>query len=449
MSKCLAMLALLLLALPASSATIHVPADQPTIQAGIDAGELGDTILIDCGIYYEHDIVLRPGLTVRGLGGDPDCVTVDADGLGRVFFAENLDSLVRLEGLTLRGGSEQGGAIRSAYSEFDVSHCVITENYSSIAAGIYMYDSEFRITGCVFRDNEGTWGGGGIQIGDSSPLIQDCLFEGNYASDGGAIFNRLGGSPLIEDCLFVGNGAGFWGGAFFTDGIDADPVIRNCTFVGNWAEWTGGAIWVAHDTLLVENSIVAFSTEGGGIYNASAEGGDPMILTHCNNVFGNAEGNYAGGMEDQTGINGNISSHPLFCDMDAGDYSLAFGSPCLPENNGCGVLMGAFGLGCDHPTGTEETPATTAKIAVYPNPFNPSTSIRFVLDAPGPVHLAVYDMSGRLVRELHTGTILDAGEQVCTWDGRDAAGVHLASGVYFLRADFDGIEQFEKVVLLK
>ncbi len=449
MSKCLATLVLMVLVLPAFSATIHVPADEPTIQAGVDAGELGDTILIDCGTYYEHDIVLRPGLTVRSLGGDPDCVTVDAQGLGRVFFCEDVDSLVRLEGLTIRGGSDQGGAIRAAYSEMRISNCIITENLTSIAAGIYMWDSEIEILECDFLDNEGEYGGGAIQISHSAPLIQGCFFRGNYASDGGAIFNRLGGSPLIEDCLFIDNGAQFWGGAFFSDGSNANPVIRNCTFVSNWAEWTGGAIWVAHDTLLVENSIVAFSTEGGGIYNASAEGGDPVILTYCNDVYWNEEGNYAGEMEDQTGINGNISSHPMFCDQDAGDFSLALGSPCLPENNSCGVLMGAFGLGCDFPTGAEGTPAATANLAAYPNPFNPSTTIRFVLESPGPVHLSVYDLAGRLVRELYTGAILEAGEQICTWDGCNSAGVHLASGVYMLRGRYDGAERWEKLVLLK
>ena len=48
-----------------------------------------------------------------------------------------------------------------------------------------------------------------------------------------------------------------------------------------------------------------------------------------------------------TDINGNFSSDPLFCDtLGYGDYRLAANSPCLPDYNDCGVLIGAYGAGC-------------------------------------------------------------------------------------------------------
>ena len=48
----LAISALVAIGLPATAATIHVPDDQPTIQAGIDAASAGDTVLVACGDYY-------------------------------------------------------------------------------------------------------------------------------------------------------------------------------------------------------------------------------------------------------------------------------------------------------------------------------------------------------------------------------------------------------------
>jgi len=67
-----------------------------------------------------------------------------------------------------------------------------------------------------------------------------------------------------------------------------------------------------------------------------------------------------------------------------------------------------------------------------PNPFNPSTRISFTLPQDGPVQLAVYDLSGRLVRTLLSGA-LPAGDHAAVWDGRDDAGTQAASGVYVYR----------------
>jgi len=68
----------------------------------------------------------------------------------------------------------------------------------------------------------------------------------------------------------------------------------------------------------------------------------------------------------------------------------------------------------------------------YPNPFNPSTSISFTLPASGQVSLAVYDITGRTVRELVSGS-MPAGAHSVTWDGRDENGTVVSSGVYLSR----------------
>jgi hypothetical protein len=67
-----------------------------------------------------------------------------------------------------------------------------------------------------------------------------------------------------------------------------------------------------------------------------------------------------------------------------------------------------------------------------PNPFNPSTRIRFEMDEPGQAELAVYDARGHLVRRLDDGP-RGAGPHSVTWDGTDRSGRQAASGVYYVR----------------
>jgi alpha-tubulin suppressor-like RCC1 family protein len=72
-----------------------------------------------------------------------------------------------------------------------------------------------------------------------------------------------------------------------------------------------------------------------------------------------------------------------------------------------------------------------------PNPFNPMTTLRFDIPVGGRVHLAVYDVAGRLVRVL-VEEELPAGTHQAVWDGRDSAGRAVASGSYFARLEAGG-----------
>jgi len=84
-----------------------------------------------------------------------------------------------------------------------------------------------------------------------------------------------------------------------------------------------------------------------------------------------------------------------------------------------------------------------------PNPFNPTTSVRFSVGRDGAeVALRVFDVSGRVVRVLADGPH-PAGAHVVDWDGRDARGRPCASGVYFYRLSIDGWSSTRRMVLLK
>jgi hypothetical protein len=74
-------------------------------------------------------------------------------------------------------------------------------------------------------------------------------------------------------------------------------------------------------------------------------------------------------------------------------------------------------------------PAITRLAPNYPNPFNPTTTLRYDLAQTGPVSLRVYSATGQLVRELVAAQQM-AGRYQVGWDGRDGSGVQVGSGLY-------------------
>jgi len=84
----------------------------------------------------------------------------------------------------------------------------------------------------------------------------------------------------------------------------------------------------------------------------------------------------------------------------------------------------------------------------YPNPFNPETVIRFGLREATSTRLVVYDARGREVRRLVNGT-LPAGMHTVRWDGKDASGRRVSSGVYFFRLEAGSFAQMKRMLLLR
>lgn len=84
----------------------------------------------------------------------------------------------------------------------------------------------------------------------------------------------------------------------------------------------------------------------------------------------------------------------------------------------------------------------------HPNPFNPTTSIRFELAREADVTLAVYDVDGALVARIAEGRY-PAGSHEVRWNATDARGTKVASGVYFYRLMSGDTELTRKMVLLK
>ena len=93
-------------------------------------------------------------------------------------------------------------------------------------------------------------------------------------------------------------------------------------------------------------------------------------------------------------------------------------------------------------------PTATALMQNFPNPFNPVTTIAFDLTAAGRVRIDIYDVSGRLL-----ATPVDAakvaGRHQVEWNGKDASGSLVPSGIYFYRMKTAGYEATRKMILVR
>ena len=102
----------------------------------------------------------------------------------------------------------------------------------------------------------------------------------------------------------------------------------------------------------------------------------------------------------------------------------------------------------DSPVGVRDGLPNLTLDAPHPNPFNPSTEIHYVLPSASRVQISIYDASGRVVSELANEEQVK-GDHSVHWNGRDARGSMVSSGVYFVRLEANGETRTQKMVLLK
>jgi hypothetical protein len=96
----------------------------------------------------------------------------------------------------------------------------------------------------------------------------------------------------------------------------------------------------------------------------------------------------------------------------------------------------------------KEVPKSFSLEQSYPNPFNPTTQIRYGLPQSSPVRITVHNMLGQEVAVLVDG-VQEAGFHEVRWNGRNAVGSPVGSGVFFYRIQSGTFTDIKKMVLLK
>jgi hypothetical protein len=130
-----------------------------------------------------------------------------------------------------------------------------------------------------------------------------------------------------------------------------------------------------------------------------------------------------------TNANGDITFNPSAATMGTLDVTVTTHN-FLPSETTLEVTEGGADV-----DGVPGAPRVFALHAVRPNPARGETAFAFELPATAAATLRIYDPAGRIVRTLVEGTSLAAGTHRLRWDGRDAAGSPVPSGVYFYRLE--------------
>ena len=348
-----------------------------------------------------------------------------------------------------------------------------------------------QVSNSLFEDNYNVQGAG-MYIGRYSTAVIDrtvfcnntALAHGGAAYKGGQDPPSEGETGRFEYCLFYDNEAGYdeagvpssepyfgQGGALMCRVYPRIEVL-NCTFMNNRAggpEMEGDAIYHTSGPESFTNDLrkcvlvnsLFYGTVGNDVQiRSGAAPGGFSLVDHCAYMEGEFQ------CEDVT------PTATVFLETNpfAGsyDFHLLSDSPCVdagtdlglsPDIEGISVPQGGWpDIGAFEfldPVAIGEPdyqplpePGLLHVLDVAPNPFNPSTTISYSLDAPGHTTLAVFDVSGCLVKILVDET-MNAGLNSATWNGLDQTGKRVASGTYFLRLETHQGVSTRKVVLAK
>jgi parallel beta-helix repeat protein len=377
------LMALILCPVIVFAATIRVPTDQPTIQAGIDAAVAGDTVLVADGTYTgegNRDIDFKgKAITVQSENGAESCIIDCEDYSVRGFYFHNDETQSSvLDGFTvtksnLAGSSaiycmsspkiinchiknnnndgiiffesgilkdcqisENSGDGLTFYScdeNTSVDNCDIINNYGK---GIYLnsyggMENKFTISNCKIKSNKGT----AIYIGSSDVTIYKCIIEDNDSWG----FWIYGSNPIIKSCIVKNNKPGIIISSY------SAPRIENCLITNNTDILDGAGIQSGESSSspTIINCTIAENTSSYGDYGGVYfKYGNPLVKNTI--IWGNTPSdNY---IEDDKvtysdvsgylgGGQGNLDEDPLF--VSAEDFNLQDGSPCLDTGTASGA----------------------------------------------------------------------------------------------------------------
>ena len=467
---------LLIFAGSATARIINVPADYPTIQAGIEASVSGDTVLVAPGEYWENlNIIARNILLVSSHG--PDTTSLRGD----CRIREGVDSSCVVKGFTFLSPGGQVGSLIIVWPDVSpmIEGNIFIGGYSGQGGGIYSDGGTPIIRSNVIKENYARGAGGGIYLGN--PFFTSRLAEVSYniicrnrtgfsiygEGHGGGIYTMVDVimkyNVIYENRSEETSVGGYGGGIDREQAIDDHQfktIMMNNTVVFNTAKvggshGYGGGLHIhslnSDDSLIARNNIFAFNHWGGNVRGYLRD--SIYFDWDYNLVYGDTSLHFPHGEHD-------IFLDPLFIDTLADDYHLLSGSPCIDAGDPLSPLdpdstradIGAYyfdqSVGIDE-DGAPSGPYQFALKQNYPNPFNGQTIISYYLDKESTVSLLIFSITGHLVLPLLDKEVQDPGEHTYTWEGRDANGRAVSTGIYFYELYVNASRESKAMILIK
>jgi len=367
---------------------VHPDSVLSTIQAGLDACNPGDIVLVSPGTWYENIVwPARQGIKLISAGG-PIYTTLDGDTAGSVItITTGVDSTTVISGFTIRNGyAQHGGGIYCENSAPSITQNIIRNNRAisgGSGAGIYLYNSPAVITnntlnynfadsaaGGIFCDDNSSGTikdntlyenrsefGGGIFCQECSPTIsENTLFSNRADSAGAGIGASINASPVISDNIIYNNrqnaGNEWCGGGGIGTGAGCLPYINNNFIIENFAGFGGGGI-ACHDATITSNTISEnYSAYGGGLVFAANS--SPTVTG--NTITNNSVVSIGGGILLDQNCSASITGNLV--DSNTADYGGAIaissnGTPTISKNyirwnsasnTGAGIWINGSGL---------------------------------------------------------------------------------------------------------
>lgn len=403
---------------------------------------------------------------------------------------EGSDSYIR-NNLIQHNTSGIGGAgLYSYLSAPTLVSNIFRNNHADVHGACVALDQSSPVfINCLFVDNTSTDSGGAIQSTSvSNPVFINCTIAGNHAEYGGALYCYLESDPSFKNTIIYGNTAA-WGSQVYLYNGDSDPNFYYCNLEGGPGAFFGNGAAGAYSgaQVAVIETDPAFMGSGDHPYQLTGlsgclNAGNPdttqtwlpeFDLAGEDRIYNDIVdiGAYEfQGDPIQLGADfaADITAGPApltvqFTDLSTGipilwswDFNLD-GTPDSAEQNPSWTytaegtysvsLTVSDGSGMDTEikfdyivvgdVSTPELPTAGCTLAQNaPNPFNPSTTISFSLDAPAHAQLTVFNARGQKVTTLVDAT-LASGLHTTVWNGTDDAGNPVSSGVYFYQMQVD------------
>jgi hypothetical protein len=375
------------------------------------------------------------GLDVKGAGDNGMNVSGSSSTIEFCSFYENRDT-----GLQLGGGASNNQIINcDSYYNADPGQ----GNADGFAPKLDV-GSGNTFVGCrSWQNSDDGWDGYLRPANDVTTVLDNCwTFSNGYLKDGTAS---------------VGNGNGFKTGGSDSTNLMHNVVLRRCLAFDNRVKgfdqnhnrgsitlynctgYRNGVNYSFPETLaysrgkeLKVKNCAALGTYGSLRSDAIQQTNSWLGFAVSSADFLSID---TSGVRGARKPDGSLPDVP-FMHLAAGSSLIDAGTPLGIPFNGTAPDIGAFeSEGATTVWSDEFMPRECELLPGFPNPFNPSTRIAYLLPEQGEVTLRLYDVCGRVVRELVAGP-QDAGRHVAVWDGRDAGGRSCASGVYFARLRF-------------
>jgi hypothetical protein len=242
-------------------------------------------------------------------------------------------------------------------------------------------------------------------------------------------------------------------------GGDGPLITTNATGNGVTVEWVDddGGYGNIHGNETAQAQVTvtidaAFSGDMTLNYHMEGDiwGGEPhelddaIVLVNTGTTISWVEasplnGTIAPGQQDDIALNFDTT------DLQEGVYTC---NVIISSNGGDDVIIPVTLTVENVSSGTPLIPSHTVLNGNYPNPFNPTTSISYALSADANVAIDVYNVRGQKVTSL-VNKHQTAGYHTVTWDGSDAAGKPVSSGVYFYKMKAGEYSRINKMMLMK